>query len=124
MIFVVCFKQKTAYEMRISDGSSDVGSSDLVKSERIEAQIIEACEQCGRTALPELAQPVKLPQLLKDWPTERVLLFADEAGGAPPAEVAATAPRSEERRVGKAGVSTGGSRLPRDHAQQNNTENE
>ena len=32
-----------------------------VKSERIEAQIVEACEQCGRTALPELAPPVKLP---------------------------------------------------------------
>src|SRR3546814_7802077 len=27
--FFVFFKQKTAYEMRISDGSSDVGSSDL-----------------------------------------------------------------------------------------------
>src|SRR3546814_6083499 len=28
--FVFCFKQKTAYEMRISDWSSDVCSSDLV----------------------------------------------------------------------------------------------
>src|SRR3546814_7567852 len=28
--FVVCFKQKTAYEMRISDWSSDVCSSDLM----------------------------------------------------------------------------------------------
>src|SRR3546814_9160662 len=26
---IVCFKQKTAYEMRISDGSSDVCSADL-----------------------------------------------------------------------------------------------
>jgi 16S rRNA (uracil1498-N3)-methyltransferase len=63
-----------------------------VKSERIEAQIIEACEQCGRTALPELAPPVKLPQLLKDWPATRALLFADEAGGVPVADVAAPAP--------------------------------
>lgn len=63
-----------------------------VKSERIEAQIIEACEQCGRTALPELAPPVKLPQLLRDWPAERALLFADEAGGVPLADVAAPAP--------------------------------
>ena len=53
-----------------------------VKRERIEAQIIEACEQCGRTALPELAEPVKLPRLLSDWPAERTLLFADEAGAA------------------------------------------
>src|SRR3546814_2526150 len=29
MYFVFCFKQKTAYEMRISDWSSDVCSSDL-----------------------------------------------------------------------------------------------
>ena len=52
-----------------------------VKHERLEAQIVEACEQCGRTALPELAEPVKLPQILKTWPAGRSLLFADEAGG-------------------------------------------
>lgn len=63
-----------------------------VKRERLEAQIIEACEQCGRTALPTLAEPVKLPQLLKDWPAGRTLLFADEAGGAPLATVDAPAP--------------------------------
>lgn len=63
-----------------------------VKRERLEAQIIEACEQCGRTALPALADPVKLPQLLKDWPADRALLFADEAGGAPLASLAAPAP--------------------------------
>lgn len=63
-----------------------------VKQERLEAQIIEACEQCGRTALPELAEPVKLPQLLQGWPAARVLLFADEEGGAPFETVTAPAP--------------------------------
>ncbi|MDO9362118.1 MAG: 16S rRNA (uracil(1498)-N(3))-methyltransferase [Sphingopyxis sp.] len=63
-----------------------------VKRERLEAQIIEACEQCGRTALPTLAEPVKLPQLLKDWPADRTLLFADEAGGLPLAAVNAPPP--------------------------------
>ncbi|MHA4838848.1 16S rRNA (uracil(1498)-N(3))-methyltransferase [Sphingopyxis sp. MSC1_008] len=63
-----------------------------VKRERLEAQIIEACEQCGRTALPTLAEPVKLPQLLKDWPAGRSLLFADEAGGAPLASIDTPAP--------------------------------
>jgi 16S rRNA (uracil1498-N3)-methyltransferase len=63
-----------------------------VKGERLEAQIIEACEQCGRTALPELAEPVKLPQLLKAWPADRALLFADEDGGAPFGTVAAAPP--------------------------------
>src|SRR3546814_10766108 len=32
---VFCFKQKTAYEMRISDWSSDVCSSDLIVAQRI-----------------------------------------------------------------------------------------
>lgn len=63
-----------------------------VKRERLEAQIIEACEQCGRTALPAIAEPVKLPQLLRDWPVTRALLFADEAGGVPLSEIDAPAP--------------------------------
>lgn len=63
-----------------------------VKRERLEAQIVEACEQCGRTALPGLGEPVKLTQLLADWPADRALLFADEAGGVPLSAVAAPAP--------------------------------
>jgi 16S rRNA (uracil1498-N3)-methyltransferase len=53
------------------------------KAERLRAHMIEAAEQCGRTALPELAETVKLAALLKDWPEDRALFFADEAGGAP-----------------------------------------
>src|SRR3546814_19348872 len=34
-VFFFCFKQKTAYEMRISDWSSDVCSSDLIGEDRI-----------------------------------------------------------------------------------------
>ena len=51
------------------------------KLERLRATMIEAAEQCGRTALPELAEPVKLPALLRDWPEGRALFFADELGG-------------------------------------------
>ena len=55
---------------------------DKVKDDRLRAHMIEAAEQCGRTALPEIS-----PQIaLKDWlPTlgERTLFFADEAGGQP-----------------------------------------
>ncbi|MEA3016096.1 MAG: rRNA (uracil1498-N3)-methyltransferase [Sphingomonadales bacterium] len=51
--------------------------------ERLRAHAIEAAEQCERTALPELADPVKLGALLRDWPAERTLFFADEAGGEP-----------------------------------------
>jgi 16S rRNA (uracil1498-N3)-methyltransferase len=54
-----------------------------VKDERLLAHMIEAAEQCERTALPELADPIKLDALLAAWPSERALLFADETGGAP-----------------------------------------
>jgi len=56
---------------------------DRLNLERLNAHMIEAAEQCGRTALPALAEPVKLPALLRDWPAERALFFADEAGGEP-----------------------------------------
>jgi 16S rRNA (uracil1498-N3)-methyltransferase len=56
---------------------------DRVNLERMRSISIEAAEQCNRTALPEIAGPVKLEALLKDWPTERALIFADETGGEP-----------------------------------------
>ena len=56
---------------------------DRPKAERLRAHMIEAAEQCDRTALPALAEPVKLAALLTDWPAERALFFADETGGAP-----------------------------------------
>ena len=52
----------------------------------------EAAEQCARTALPELAQPVKLDALLRDWPEGRVLFFADEEGGEPAAQAFTNTP--------------------------------
>lgn len=60
--------------------------------DRLRAQMVEAAEQCGRTALPEIAEAVKLAQLLKDWPVERTLYFADEEGGVPLASVAKPGP--------------------------------
>ena len=49
--------------------------------DRLRAHAVEAAEQCERTALPELAEPRKLDALLRDWPAERQLFFADESGG-------------------------------------------
>jgi 16S rRNA (uracil1498-N3)-methyltransferase len=51
--------------------------------DRLRAHIVEAAEQCERTALAELAEPRKLGALLADWPPERILYFADENGGEP-----------------------------------------
>lgn len=56
---------------------------DRLNLDRLRAHAVEAAEQCGRTALPLLEEPVKLSELLRDWPTDRALFFADEAGGAP-----------------------------------------
>ncbi|CAN5362111.1 16S rRNA (uracil(1498)-N(3))-methyltransferase [soil metagenome] len=54
---------------------------DKLNLDRLHAHLVEAAEQCGRTALPELAPMVKLDALLRDWPEGRHLFFADETGG-------------------------------------------
>jgi len=59
--------------------------ADRLNPERARAHITEAAEQCARTALPELAEPVKLDAVLRDWPDDRTLFFADEQGGDPAA---------------------------------------
>jgi len=63
-------------------------NADRVNLDRLRAHAIEAAEQCDRTALPELAEPVKLAAALRDWPADRHLLFADESGGLPLVEAA------------------------------------
>src|SRR3546814_2598588 len=77
------FKQKTAYEMRISDWSSDVCSSDLVDRVRIGMPLVAAC-------LFERGRRVGLR------PCRRTPHHARRR----------VAGRSEERRVGKECVST------------------
>ena len=56
--------------------------ADKLNLDRARAVLIEAAEQCARTALPTLAAPVKLDALLKGWEPDRSLFFADENGGA------------------------------------------
>ncbi|HEX9964051.1 MAG TPA: 16S rRNA (uracil(1498)-N(3))-methyltransferase [Allosphingosinicella sp.] len=56
---------------------------DRLNLDRLRAHVVEAAEQCERTALAELAEPQKLGALLAAWPAERLLIFADEAGGEP-----------------------------------------
>ena len=55
--------------------------ADKLNPERARSIVVEAAEQCARTALPELAAPVRLDALLREWPTDRTLFFADELGG-------------------------------------------
>src|SRR3546814_2827297 len=82
------FKQKTAYEMRISDWSSDVCSSDLdcVASTRC---AVDAWHSVGREhQLPDMAAAAA------EQAHRRCQVIAPHAA------------RSEERRVGKECVST------------------
>lgn len=61
---------------------------DKVNLERAESIAREAAEQCERIGWPEIREPVKLPNLLGDWPATMPLLYGDESGaGAPVAEV-------------------------------------
>jgi 16S rRNA (uracil1498-N3)-methyltransferase len=64
--------------------------ADALNVERAMTIVTEAAEQCARTALPELAAPVKLEALLRGWPAERALFFADETGGEPAAKAFGT----------------------------------
>ena len=65
---------------------------DKLKHDRLRAHMIEAAEQCERTALPILDEEVKLAALLRAWPADRALIFADEEGGVPMAEVVKPGP--------------------------------
>src|SRR3546814_10100525 len=73
MVLVCCFKQKTAYEMRISDLSSDVCSSDLGALPAGEIKFLEAlpCAVCLWTATnaarPRKACVPAFPFPLKSW---------------------------------------------------------
>src|SRR5262245_36805959 len=56
---------------------------DKLNLDRMRAHIIEAAEQCGRTALADIDEAVKLDAFLKARDPGRRLYFADESGGAP-----------------------------------------
>src|SRR3546814_1004121 len=85
------FKQKTAYEMRISDWSSDVCSSDLLSQQRT-AQ--------GHWRNPALGQIDAGSTTIVERTTDRIAL------GRKRRDHQLMRGRSEERRVGKECVST------------------
>src|SRR3546814_7811206 len=102
MSLFICFffKQKTAYEMRISDWSSDVCSSDL---------IAQGADQGGVQAL-QLGDPLQMPpamQVLVGQQRYEIAILAKIIEGG--------LNRSEERRVGKECVSKCRSRWSPDH---------
>src|SRR3546814_9181561 len=104
--FLFFFKQKTAYEMRICDWSSDVCSSDLHALGRLLERVFASGYRSGHgTYLPApAARPP--PELSRNgratWHGSRRCVKRRH-------------PRSEERRVGKECVSTCRSRWSSKH---------
>jgi len=58
---------------------------DKLNIERMNAHIVEAAEQCGRTSLATIGEPIKLDAFLHSLAPDRNLYFADETGGTPAA---------------------------------------
>src|SRR3546814_2559081 len=91
-VFVFFFKQKTAYEMRISDWSSDVCSSDLLAEAGVHMVTDRQAmiHVSGHPGRPELAA-------MYGWLRPKIVI---------PVHGEMRHMRSEERRVGKECVST------------------
>src|SRR3546814_5259274 len=107
MLFICfCFfKQKTAYEMRISDWSSDVCSSDLIIS--LEWRLYSALAAASARRLAAVGDGLGEEEVVASLLLHATGLLQGRLAGAPE-EVAAhdTLDSSEERRVGKECVST------------------
>src|SRR3546814_18337328 len=107
IMFVVLFKQKTAYEMRISDWSSDVCSSDLPLRERkVDFSAF------GIGGYQALEGAFVFGQ--KEWGPQALRLLSMSTSGS-----CNTLMRSEESRVGKECVSTCRSRWSPSHKTKN-----
>ena len=59
-------------------------TNERINTGRMQAHAVEAAEQCGATYVPDVAEPVKLLDLLKSWPEGRKLMFCDEGRSALP----------------------------------------
>src|SRR3546814_15638121 len=113
---VFFFKQKTAYEMRISDWSSDVCSSDLLRD------LCGGRQRDGR-GLRRHQQPARAnPRLRAVEPLRDAGRIDERVPGQGREQRLRRRPRrSDERRVGKECVSTGRSRWSPYHSNKQTT---
>jgi len=86
--------------------------AERVNLDRLRANVIEAAEQCGILRVPEIAEPVKLAHLIKDWDAARTLIYCDEraAQASPLAALKALAPGPLAVLVGPEGGFSAGER--------------
>ncbi|SOE18385.1 16S rRNA (uracil1498-N3)-methyltransferase [Hoeflea halophila] len=64
---------------RITPVFTDHTQLHKVNAARLEANILEAAEQCGNLAIPELGEAMKLEALLSDWDPARRIIFCNES---------------------------------------------
>jgi 16S rRNA (uracil1498-N3)-methyltransferase len=50
----------------------------ITSIDRLKANTVEAAEQCGILAIPDVRDPVRLLALLESWPRERRIIYCDE----------------------------------------------
>ncbi|MEM7545083.1 MAG: 16S rRNA (uracil(1498)-N(3))-methyltransferase [Pseudomonadota bacterium] len=55
-------------------------NSDRVREDRLRAHAVEAAEQCGLLAVPQVDPVIRLEKLLDDWNPARRIMFCDETG--------------------------------------------
>jgi len=55
--------------------------AERVRLERLQSIAIEASEQCGRTRVPEILEPMPLKRFIGELDPDRHVYFADEGGG-------------------------------------------
>src|SRR3546814_16828083 len=102
-MFFFFFKQKTAYEMRISDWSSDVCSSDLMTDHARELAARLGPRGPTRADIPFMVEAAARTA----WATDKGMTIAMGVVTAlREARILLPSIRSEERRVGKECVST------------------
>ena len=61
-----------------SRGVTEFTQNRRVSIEKLQANALEAAEQCGILAVPQVAEAVKLEALLAGWDRSRRLIFCDE----------------------------------------------
>src|SRR3546814_1746976 len=113
------FKQKTAYEMRISDWSSDVCSSDLAIEQdyfKIGREFLVVTDPPKHTQLKRIfSQPFTPKRVAALTDSTKALVDSEIDRFVEQGTVAIVSERSEERRVGKECVSTCRSRWATNH---------
>ncbi|MBX5105507.1 16S rRNA (uracil(1498)-N(3))-methyltransferase [Rhizobium lentis] len=50
----------------------------ITNLDKLRANVVEAAEQCGILGIPDVAEPVRLLDLLDRWPHQRRIIYCDE----------------------------------------------